>query len=115
MTAVRKDFTIKEARDVTLTFTVVADEGQVITDSEIDFWMARHVGSTTPLMTKFIGAGVAITGALAFNVEIESEDSEGMEGIYYYEVRVQSPAGHRVTSNYGYITVEESLIGGSSE
>lgn len=115
MTALRTDFTIKEARDVTLEFAVTADEGQVITDSAIDFWVARHVGSTAPLIFKSIGVGITITGSLAFTIEIIAEDTEGMEGVYYYEVRVESLDGHRVTSNYGYITVEESLIGGSSE
>lgn len=110
MTSVRRDFTIKEARDVTLEFTVTADEGQVIAGSTIDFWMARHMGSVSPVLMK---SGV-ITGALTFNVEIVSEDSEGMEGKYYYEVQIHTTDGHKVTSTYGYITVEASLIGGSS-
>jgi hypothetical protein len=114
MASVRKDFTIKEARDVTLAFEVVADQDQVITDSAIDFWIARHVGSTVPLITKTVGVGITITGDLTFEVKIDAEDTEEMEGLYYYEVRIEASDGCRVTSTYGYITFEASLIGAAS-
>jgi hypothetical protein len=116
MASVRKDFTIKEARDVTLAFEVVADPDQVITGSAIDFWIARHVGSTVPVITKTVGVGggITITGDLTFEVEIKAEDTENLEGLYYYEVRIEASDGCRVTSTYGYITFEASLIGAAS-
>jgi hypothetical protein len=61
------------------------------------------------------GGGIVVTGELTLNVEIDAPDTEGFTGKYYYEVMVQIADGNRMTAAHGYITVDESLIGGASE
>jgi len=112
----RKDFEIREARDVTLTMPVVdGDENETIEGSEIFFWMARHKGSTAPVLVKSLSDGIEITDDLEFVVEIDAPDTEGFTGKYYYEAMIHTPDGNKVTAAHGYITVDESLIGGASE
>lgn len=117
--SVRTDIEIREARDVRLSFTVEAEEGQSLqaAGTEISLWVARHPGSLAPelIKTNAEGDGIVVTGALTFNAEIEAVDTEGWSGKYYYEAMVRIADGNKVTAAHGYITVNESLIGGASE
>jgi hypothetical protein len=110
MTSVRHDMTIREARDLTLQFTIIADPGQTLDGADIDFWIARYQGSNDLVLEKSVGDGITITGSLTFDVEIEPADTEGMDGNYYFEAVVRTtPDDNRVTAVHGFITVEPSL------
>ena len=113
---VREDFTIKEGRDVTLVIAVEADEGQTLEGADIQFQMARHSGSHILVVQKSLGDGIVTTTEdLTFEVDLTAADTQGLEGVYYYEVLITTAENKKITPTYGYITVEDTLIGEASE
>lgn len=65
-----------------------------------------------PLVSKSLGAGVAVTDASIgrLNVTLDASDTEGMSGAFEYELEVVDASGKRQTPVYGRIRFRLAVI-----
>jgi Protein of unknown function (DUF4054) len=64
-------------------------------------------GMGTPLIEKAIGTGIEVTDPLlmTFTLTLDSADTLGLAGNYYYEVRIVADHGEITTASTGLMTV----------
>jgi Protein of unknown function (DUF4054) len=67
---------------------------------------------TLPLITKAVGTGIEITDPLLmqFTVTLAGEDTAGLAGNYYYDIRLVANHGELTTTTVGLMTVIDPAV-----
>lgn len=108
------DFTMYAGDTKNVEITVTDEEGLVIdlTDCELFWELSRIVGVQPPLLDKEIGSGLTVVTAAAgrFDVRLEPEDTESLEGVYYHEAKLVDDQGDVSTILSGWITISPTQV-----
>ena len=106
-------FTMTAGDSKVLEVTVVDGDGRPvdITGNDIRWQLARFATDDTPLISKSVGDGIAITDGPSgrFDVTLDPEDTAELSGSYYYEAEVDD-SGVISTVLSGRATIDAALI-----
>jgi hypothetical protein len=101
-----------------LAFTITEANGTTpinLTGAVVAWACARKLSggfSTTPTLSKEIGAGITIIAAIAGTLEVAlaPADTASLVGRYYHELQVTDAAGNVSTVATGTLTITKDLI-----
>jgi hypothetical protein len=101
-----------DSRDIVVTVTDSQGAAVDLTGAAVAWQLARSAGSAAAVVSKSLGAGIAITDGPngVFTVTLDPADTESLTGLYYHEAEVTDAAGNRSTVLTGVATVIPTLI-----
>lgn len=90
-------------------------QGLDLTEATIRWWASKGTVdqfSRTPILKKSMGDGIEDTALFdgEFVVTLEPEDTQALNGTYYFEVEVRDAFGNVSTPIYDTFTVTKDLI-----
>lgn len=108
--------TMTQGDDKTLTVTVQDSNGSPISlnaAQSIKYKVARRVTSTTFVIEKSLGSGIALVtdgsdGKL--RVTLDGVDTESLKGDYFYEIEIKDSTGKFATPLQGTMTINAAMI-----
>ena len=93
-------------RDLVVTVTDEDGSAHDLTGHTGEWCLARKQGDAA-LLTKTTGAGVVLTdpsGGIC-TVSLASDDTDGMQGVYYWELRLVDATTDEDVPAYGYVRI----------
>ena len=98
-----------------LNFTVAAPEGTTLDGATIRWWVSPQTyGEPTGIafVKKSTAAGITITDndLRKFTVQLDEDDTAGLQGLYYHEAEVIDSLGKRSTVTKGLFNIRRSFV-----
>lgn len=103
---------MKQARHTEIKVTVVDDAGvevDVSAAQSADYQLAASVNSATPIISKTLGNGIALAGAVA-TVTLDATATDQPEGIYHHELKIVDQQGRAFSAMSELVEVIPTLI-----
>lgn len=114
MTHVVNIFELHAGDSRTLEVTVTDEDSNVvvdITDCDV-FWVVSRVLGSASLLTKQVGTGITVVDAPAgrFDIQLDSDDTQELQGSYYHESRMIDDTGAISTILSGSLTITQTQL-----